>query len=80
MKVILSVIAVCLVMITVKLYIPEASAEDAYDVVNSGYFEDAVQDIITDCQFYGNAYARGYVYGDSFVELEVDNSWLEIDC
>ena len=39
MKVILSVIAVCLVMITAKLYIPEASA-DVDDKGYMGYVED----------------------------------------
>jgi hypothetical protein len=56
MKVILSVIAVCLVMITTKLYIPEASAE----VDGMGYnelkrdrdFKKAVHAIIEDCYVY----------------------------
>jgi len=84
MKVILSVIAVCLVMITTKLYIPEASAD--VDGMNSNElrrdrdFKRAVQDIVGDCQLYGNAYASGYVYGDSYVELKVNNNMLEIDC
>ena len=47
MKVILSVIAVCLVMITTKLYIPEASAEvdgmDYEDLKNDEDFKDAVR-------------------------------------
>ena len=42
MKVILSVIAVCLVMITAKLYIPEASA----DVDDKGYMG-----YVTDMEF-----------------------------
>jgi len=65
MKVLLSVIAVCLVMITAKLYIPEASAEDVYDVVNSGYFEDAVEDIIENCTVYGTA--RGMSSGSAYI-------------
>ena len=48
MKAILSVIAVCLVMITVKLYIPEAEAgTDRWEIENiiedcdvTGYVED----------------------------------------
>ena len=57
MKVILSVIAVCLVMITAKLYIPEAEAEvagmDSYDLQYDYDFKDAVETIIEECTFSG---------------------------
>ena len=52
MKFLLSVIAVCLVMITAKLYIPEAKAEvagmDSYDLQTDYDFKRAVQRIIQD--------------------------------
>jgi len=50
MKIILSVIAVCLVMITVKLYTPDAEAEVdgmfAYDLYKDPDFNQAVKTII----------------------------------
>ena len=52
MRFLLSVIAVCLVMITAKLYIPEAKAEvagmDSYDLRTDYDFKRAVQRIIQD--------------------------------
>ena len=57
MKFLLSVIAVCLVMITTKLYIPEAEAEvagmDSYDLRYDYDFKDAVETIIEECSFSG---------------------------
>ena len=57
MKFLLSVIAVCLVMITTKLYIPEAEAEvagmDSYDLRYDYDFKDAVETIIEECTFSG---------------------------
>jgi hypothetical protein len=57
MKFLLSVIAVCLVMITAKLYIPEAQAEvagmDSYDLQYDYDFKDAVETIIEECTFSG---------------------------
>ena len=57
MKFLLSVIAVCLVMITAKLYIPEAEAEvegmDSYDLRYDYDFKDAVETIIEECTFSG---------------------------
>ena len=53
MKFLLSVIAVCLVMITSKLYIPEAHAEvggmDSYDLRSDYDFKRAVQSIVEYC-------------------------------
>jgi hypothetical protein len=44
----LGVIAVCLFMITLKLYIPEASAHvEDYD------FESSVEEIVENCTVYG---------------------------
>ena len=52
MKFLLSVIAVCLIMITSKLYIPEAQAEvagmDAFDLKYDYDFSKAVKDIVED--------------------------------
>tara|TARA_B100001173_G_scaffold249701_1_gene220397 strand:- start:273 stop:647 length:375 start_codon:yes stop_codon:yes gene_type:complete len=52
MKFLLSVIAVCLVMITSKLYIPEANADisynDQYELLSSYDFDRAVERIIED--------------------------------
>ena len=50
----LGVIAVCLFMITLKLYVPEANAEvagmDDYDLTNDYDFNNAVRNIVqTDC-------------------------------
>ena len=58
MKFLLSVIAVCLVMITTKLYIPEAKAEvagmDSYELKYDYDFKDAVQGIVEECSFSGD--------------------------
>ena len=65
MKFLLSVIALCLVMITTKLYIPEAQAEvagmDSYDLRTDYDFkkaveyiaEDIAEDIVEDCTVSG---------------------------
>jgi len=50
----LGVIAVCLFMITLKLYVPEANAEvagvDMYELVNDSVFNYAVRSIVEhDC-------------------------------
>ena len=53
MKFLLSVIALCLVMITAKLYIPEVHAEvggmNKNQLINDPDFKEAVEDIIEDC-------------------------------
>ena len=52
MKFLLSVIALCLVMITAKLYIPEANADisynDQYELLSSYEFKQAVEKIVED--------------------------------
>ena len=48
MKFLLSVIAVCLLMITAKLYIPEANADIRYELLSSYEFERAVEKIVED--------------------------------
>jgi len=63
MKFLLSVIAVCLVMITSKLYIPEAQAEvadmDSWDLRRDYDFKKAVKSIIVnDCMAEGDAYGE----------------------
>jgi len=54
MKIILSVIAVCLVMITVKLYTSDAEAEDQRRTYN-------IENIIEDCSVTGYV-DDGYMY------------------
>ena len=56
MKIILSVIAVCLVMITVKLYTPEANADPRRST-------KSVENIIEDCSVTGHINNNGYMYG-----------------
>ena len=58
MKIILSVIAVCLVMITVKLYTPDAEAEDRRSVYN-------IESIIEDCT------VTGYIDGDYMYDGDI---------
>jgi hypothetical protein len=64
MKFLLSVIALCLVMITAKLYIPQAHAEvagmDAYDLKSDYDFKRAVKSIVENCSVDLDDY--GYVY------------------
>ena len=59
MKIILSVIAICLVMITVKLYTPNAVARvagmDWLALTLDNDFAWAVEDIIEDCSVEGSA-------------------------
>ena len=55
MKFLLSVIAVCLVMITAKLYIPEAEAEDRRSI-------SSIERIIEDCRVTGTVQGK-YIYG-----------------
>jgi hypothetical protein len=59
MKVILSVIAVCLVMITAKLYIPEVEAEEQRDRWD-------IENIIEDCD------VTGYVDDDYLYNGTID--------
>ena len=69
MRFLLSVIAVCLVMITAKLYIPEAKAQDmgAYDLFYDANFRQAVGLVVSDdCK--ATIYETVYVYDPEYVE------------
>ena len=71
MKFLLSVIAVCLVMITAKLYIPEAQAEvagmDWLELMYDYDFQEAVKSVVGDnCKI--NVYERINVYDPQYVE------------
>ena len=52
MKFLLSVIAVCLLMITAKLYIPEANADIRYELLSSYEFKRAVEKKIVEINFH----------------------------
>jgi len=68
-KGLLSVIAVCLVMITAKLYVPQVQAQ--------GSFEEAVEDIVEDCSITGSVSV--YVgYTDAPAIGQID--YASIDC
>jgi hypothetical protein len=66
MKFLLSVIAVCLVMITSKLYIPKVEADvdgmNAYELASDREFKRAVQGIVGQC--YVAVRKNAYVDGD----------------
>ena len=71
MRFLLSVIAVCLVMITAKLYIPEVKADvggmDAYDLMYDLDFQQAVGMVISgNCKVRINETIR--VYDPEYVE------------
>ena len=69
MRFIFSVIAVCLVMITAKLYIPEAKAQDmdAYDLFYDPNFRKAVGLVVSDnCK--ATIYETVSVYDPEYVE------------
>ena len=78
MKYILSVIAVCLVLITAKLYIPEANAEvagmDQFDLRMDYDFKKAVIYLIE------NDYQIEYAIEDIIEDCDVDLNYKEIDC
>ena len=59
MKIALSVIAICLMMITFKLYMPEAKAEDQRSKRN-------IERIIESCS------VTGYVDGDYLYDGDID--------
>ena len=56
MKIISSVIAICLVMITVKLYTPEVKA-------NPGASKRGIERIIESCNVYGSVTSNGAIEG-----------------
>ena len=71
MKFLLSVIALCLVMITAKLYIPEAQAEvagmDQFELKMDLDFKRAVYSLVERCA------VSGYVgEGASYIDLSID--------
>ena len=71
MRFLLSVIAICLVMITAKLYIPELQAEvdgmDAYDLMYDSDFQQAVGMVVSsNCKV--SIYETIYVYDPEYVE------------
>ena len=71
MKFLLSVIAVCLVMITAKLYIPVVEAEvdgmDAYDLMYDLDFQQAVGAVVnSNCKV--SVYETITIYDPSYVE------------
>ena len=78
MRFILSVIAVCLVLITAKLYIPEANAEvagmDQFDLRMDYDFKKAVIYLIE------NDYQIEYAIEDIIEDCDVDLNYKEIDC
>ena len=76
MRFLLSVIAICLVMITGKLYIPEAQAEvagmDSYELSSDYDFKRAVKRVIErDCTVYISDSI--YVY-DEYASLDVSGN------
>ena len=78
MRFLLSVIAVCLVMITAKLYIPQAQAEVAgmnrYDLSGDYDFKNAVKDLIT------RDYSVKSAIEDVIEDCEVNIKYEEIEC
>ncbi len=78
MRFILSIIAVCLVLITAKLYIPEANAEvagmDQFDLRMDYDFKRAVIYLIE------NEYEIEYAIEDIIEDCDVDLNYKEIDC
>jgi len=72
MRFLLSAIAVCLVMITAKLYIPEAQAQDmgAYDLFYDANFQKAVGLVVSDnCKI--SVDETIYFNGNEYVELRL---------
>lgn len=80
MRFLLSVIAVCLVMITAKLYIPEAQAEvagmDSFDLSNDFDFKQAVKRVV-DNSCYVYISETIYVYDNEYADLNVSG---DISC
>ena len=78
MRFILSVIAVCLVMITAKLYIPQAQADvagmDSYDLRTDYDFKKAVRELIKRDNQIKNAIE------DVIEDCELNMRYEEIEC
>jgi hypothetical protein len=82
MRFLLSVIAVCLIMITAKLYIPDAQADvagmDAYDLASDYEFIEGVRMVVENCQVKVNETI--YVYDPEYIE-SIQLSFRErVDC
>jgi hypothetical protein len=80
-KGLLSIIAVCLVMITAKLYVPQVQAEvdgmDSFELRRDFDFKRAVENIIEDCSIDGSF----SVYISDTDEYAYGNlSYDDIDC
>ena len=80
MRFILSVIAVCLVLITAKLYLPQAHAEvdgmDSYDLSNDYDFRRAVERVVERrCSV--SVSDTVYIYDSDYVSIDLTGS---IDC
>ena len=84
MKFLLSVIALCLVMITAKLYIPEANADisynDQYELLSSYEFKQAVEKIVEDetDEVYEELLNVFEKLGNSIKEMIVDQCRVEV--
>jgi hypothetical protein len=78
MRFLLSVIAVCLVMITAKLYIPQVQADVAgmsrYDLRMDYDFKNAVKDLIT------KDYSVKNAIEDVIEDCELNMNYQEIEC
>jgi hypothetical protein len=78
MKFLLSVIAVCLLMITAKLYIPQVQADvagmDRYDLRNDYEFKNAVKDLIS------RDYSVKKAIEDVIEDCELNLRYEEIEC
>lgn len=78
MKFLLSVIAVCLLMITAKLYIPQVQADvagmDRYDLQNDYEFKNAVKALIS------RDYSVKNAIEDVIEDCELNLKYEEIEC
>jgi hypothetical protein len=90
MKFLLSLIAVCLVMITAKLYIPEVHADfepteegkiiaEAIELTRNPVFKEAVKGIVTSC--YVAVEKKGQIFNDEYPNGYAVVSFSEyVDC
>ena len=82
MKFLLSVIALCLVMITAKLYVPQVQAEvdgmDYSDLRRDRDFKRAVEYIVENCSLYDGSFSV-YV-NDTYTYAYGNLSDTDIDC
>ena len=90
MKFLLSIVAVCLVMITAKLYIPEVHADfepteegkiiaEAIELTRNPVFNEAVRGIVQSC--YVTVENKGQVFNDEYPNGYAVVSFSEyVDC